>query len=133
MPNVANQYDIDFYNLVHALRAEASSGKSERRRKNRRPFSREQRISPIRADGGRRTPSEFFSVVCCDLNQGGFSFLLPNPPDFRELIVALGEPPQEIIMLASVAHWREVEQRQGKKRVPPAFHVGCRFVRRLEP
>jgi hypothetical protein len=133
MPHVANQYDIDFYNLVHALRVESSSNKSERRKRARKPYSCAQRISPIRVEGERRIHSPFFMVPCCDLNQGGFSFLLPHPPDFRELVVALGEPPQEIVMLAAVAHWHQVEQRQGKKRTPRAFHVGCRFMRRLGP
>lgn len=137
MPHVANQYDIDFYNLVHTLKLEASSAEkstAERRRRNRKPYPAAQRISPIHgSEDGVRSPSPFFSVPCCDLNEGGFSFLLPYPPDFRELVVALGQAPEEIIMLAAVAHWRQVVPRRAEHGNRPMFQVGCRFVRRLVP
>jgi hypothetical protein len=136
MPHVANQYDIDFYNLVHTLRIEASSAEQaspERRRRNRKPYAAAQRISPIRgSENGVRSPSPFFLVHCCDLNEGGFSFLLPYPPDFRELVVALGQAPEEIIMLAAVAHWHEAKS-NGTDGNRPLYQVGCRFVRRLVP
>jgi len=135
MPQAPSQYDIEFYNLVHTLRAAANSptGKGERRRRNRKPFSVTQWISPLRGDCDPGKPRSFFSVPCCDLNEGGFSFLLPSPPDFREVVVALGQPPEEILMIAAVAHWRQVDERPGKRRTQPMFQVGCRFLRRLRP
>jgi len=131
MSQAANPYDIEFYNLVHALQTAPRTQEvlGERRRRNRQRFGLIQRISPIRGESDESSATEYISVPCCDLNAGGFSFLLPHPPDFRQLVVALGRPPGEILVLAAVAHWRPEEASPGKRR--PMYHVGCRFVRRL--
>lgn len=146
MPLLPNQHDIELYNLVHELlnQEKSSEGASERRRRSRRPFAAKHRIAPFRG-GEMPGRDQFFTVRCRDLNEGGFAFLLPQRPDFRELVVAFGSGADQIQMLAAVAHCREVlVWASGRvERVPrdwspaaPAaermFQVGCRFVRRLE-
>ena len=147
-----NQHDIELYNLVHELLARASKagrGQSEQRRRVRKPFPAVHRIAPVRG-GVLPRPSEFRPVRCRDLNEGGFSFLLPVRPDFRELVASLGRAPNEIQLLTAVAHCREVLVWPSGRIAPVVdgechgrahpkrpggptrmFQVGCRFVRRL--
>jgi hypothetical protein len=152
MPDAPNQYDIDLYNLVHEMLVQVpvgGRGQPERRRRSRKPFTVVQSIAPVRGQV-LPPPDQFHPVRCQDLNEGGFSFLLPRRPDFRDLVVRLGNEPDQIPMLASVAHCREVfvwpsgmiapvaddpcrggMQPRRSQRPTRMFQVGCRFVRRL--
>ena len=152
MPDAANQYDIDLYNLVHELFVQApkaDQGRAERRHRSRKPFTVVQSVAPVRG-GVLPPPNQFRPVRCHDLNQGGFSFLVSSRPDYRELVVRLGHAPHQIPMLACVAHCREVlvwpsgriapvaddschapAQSKRPNRPTRMFQVGCRFVRRL--
>jgi hypothetical protein len=148
--NADDQRTATFYSLVHHL-VEVTPPKRvpQRRRQKRHAFSALCQIAPYQ---GAETPREddFFAVRCRDLNQNGFSFLLPKRPAFTSLLAALGEPPAQIFMAADITQCHDVwiwptgeiepiapsatdappPRRQG---VEPerAFHVGCQFVRRV--
>ena len=151
MPSASNQHDIALYNLVHELlvKVPEADQRPERRRRSRKPFTVVQSVAPVRG-GIFPASNQFRPVRCQDLNEGGFSFLLSGRPDFRELVVRLGHAPEQIPMLAAVAHCREVlvwpsgkiapaadepshARAQSKRPQRPTrmFQVGCRFVRRL--
>jgi hypothetical protein len=147
-----DQRTANFYSLVHQLVETAPRKQApQRRRQKRHAFSALCQIAPLQ---GSEMPGEdeFMAVRCRDLNQNGFSFLLPKQPTFTSLLAALGEPPAQIFMAADISQchevwiwpWGDIEpvppsmtdgpppQRRG---VEPerAFHVGCQFVRRLSP
>ena len=122
----------------------------ERRVCYRRRFFALQRVAPY---DGSRIPhdDEFFCLESRDLTSQGVSFLLPARPDFRSLVIALGEPPMRSYVVAEIVHATDVvvypsglvepvddrepaadrdphEGEQGKAMVL----VGCRFIERRE-
>lgn len=106
--------------------AEESAEARERRRKLRVPFPRMQEIAPI-IDGKLPDQSRFLEVRCHDISAGGFSFFLPNKPDFKELVVALGEGKQRKFFTARVLHVRAAELDGRRMKL-----VGCEYAGRLE-
>jgi len=150
MNNLPKQNDADFYTLVHQLVAETEGGQQDRRRRRRHPFVCDQWIAPQR-DGRLPEAGEFFEVHCRDLNASGISFLLPEPPEFREFVVALSAPPATVYLEALVSHWVEVllwpsgrierlprgqSPQDGARTTEGAmtmYQVGARFTRRLAP
>ena len=151
MPYTTSEIDANFYRLIHQLAGTPEDqGAGERRRARRRPFLSTQRIAPHR---GERFPedSEFMDVQCPGLSTSGFSFLLPDSPDFTALVAAFGGPPDVIYVAAEVLHCTRVlvypsgvVQRAGDQATRPAYQssdeerpapmvlVGCRFTKRLE-
>jgi hypothetical protein len=151
MKGNANAMDIGFYRLVHQLMGDSlRQRKLERRGRRRYRFWASQWIAPW--DGGE-LPAEdaFFEVQCYDLTRGGFSFLLPELPQFPSLVVAFGKSPRWIFIGSEVAHCSEVllhasgliekiedcsptrtAQPLGGQSAKRMTLVGCRFVRRLE-
>jgi len=149
-----SEIDAVFYRLVHeVLLASRADRQADRRKQRRSAFSTRQRVAPW---DGRQfpEPSQFFEVQCHDLTQGGFSFLLPQPPDFAFLVAELTTPVELIFLAAEVRHYCRVWSRTwigpagelgrvGREEEPasvgpedaespgPIFLVGCRFVRRL--
>lgn len=132
-----------------AVPAGVALSPKERRRQTRTPYRTVQRIAPI---GEFEFPddSEFFSVHCHDLSQGGFSFLMPVRPDFSMLAAELGTREKPIYVLCKVAHTADVmvdasgrikpmrnrlgmavwhgQEKEGK----PMVLIGCRFLRRMQ-
>jgi len=121
----------------------------ERRDHPRRAFAAIQRIAPY---SGCEFPvdSEFFEVRCHDLTQSGFSFFLPDTPDFSSLVAAFGTSPNVIWVGAEVRHCKHVlrhpsglveylgdragrvgDPKAGGEVPTPMILVGCRFTRRL--
>lgn len=98
----------------------------ERRRNLRVPFPRMQEIAPI-VDGKLPDRSRFLKVRCHDISAGGFSFFLPNTPDFEELVVALGEGDSRKYLTAKVLHARSAEFDGRRMKL-----VGCAYSGRLE-
>ena len=118
--------DADFYNLMHEMGNLVPDKKgAERRSEARSDFPSIERIAALR---GPDVPdeSEFFEVKCRDLTKNGFSFFLPDRPDFDLLVVALGKPPALTYFAARVVRVAETEQ-DGK----PSYLVGCRFSGRV--
>ena len=71
-------------------------------------------------------PSDFFDVQCNDISAGGISFVLDHPPDFEELIVALGQPSKRTYFVARVVRIQIRQEVCG-----PAYLVGCQFTGRV--
>lgn len=124
--NAAVQSDVEFYTLVHHLRATAADSQAadERRRRRRTPFSCRQWVAVVRGD---ETPPEsaYQSVACHDISTGGFSFLAPYVPDGDRLSVRLGLPGDWLYLSAQIAHCKAVDGDEG-----PAVMVGCKFLGR---
>jgi len=97
----------------------------ERRRSPRREYPYRQRIAPCRG-GSLPAPEDFIEVVCRDISAGGFSFLVEKPPNFKDLVIALGTPPHVTHLAAEVRRVVEMEA-DGEKQ----FLVGCQFRGRL--
>ena len=149
MASLAQTGDPEFYELVHQMADLLPTGEAaERRRGRRRPFSSIQRIAPRH---GLELPadSEFVDVQCHDLTRAGFSFPLPNQPDFDCLVVALESLQGVIHVAAEVRHTADVlvdafgrVQLVGEHTVgtgyvehrvqtsTPMVLVGCRFTER---
>jgi hypothetical protein len=121
MPNASPEDEARFYRMVHELVHGTADDepRSESRRSRREPYPRRQLIAP---GVGLRRPrlEEFREERCFDLSASGFSFLAAHPPDYRTLVVALGNPPDLTYLSAEVAH------------VTPLSLVGCRFTGRIE-
>jgi len=146
-----NAVDASFYNLIHQV---ISSGRGvdfpSRRSEERRPFTSTQRIA-VRRGPGLPDESQFVPVECHDLTRKGFSFLLPNEPDFDTLVAAFGAPPEAIYVSARVARCSDVlldssgniayaksgpvefasEDFRGRSATPMVM-VGCEFIERLK-
>ncbi|MDY0166830.1 MAG: PAS domain-containing protein [Thermoguttaceae bacterium] len=97
----------------------------EMRSSPRRTYQYRQLIAPLTGD---RLPSRnhFFEVVCEDISAGGISFYLDTPPDFKRVVVGLGQPPQLSFFIAEIVRVLEKEI-DGQEQ----FLVGCRFTGRI--
>jgi len=106
MPNTAKESDADFYSLIHqVLRSGEKSKTSERRKHQREPFPTIQRVAARREpDGEIPNESEFIDVVCHDLTRGGFSFFMPDRPDFDSLVAAFSGGMGVIYVFAEIVH-----------------------------
>jgi len=146
-----SQIDADFYRLIHRLAVtEDRSGRKNRRSSDRRPFFANHRIAPVR---GEEFPedSAFIPVRCYNLTRSGFSFFLPERPDFTRLVAAFGSGDEALFVGAGVIHCQDVlihelgaveffgqsrRRNESRKRVAdsgtPMVLVGCRFTERLE-
>lgn len=145
-----NAVDASFYNLIHQIVMSDRGGQySDRRSGKRQPFSSTQRIA-LRRGSEFPAESEFVAVECHDLTRNGFSFFLPNEPDFDSLVAAFGSPPEVIYVAARVARcsdvlldssgrieyvengFQETGARDFRGRTAtPMVMVGCEFVERL--
>jgi len=150
MPSIESQIDANFYNLAYQLLGSREEDKDEERREHRRqPFDATRRVTPCREPGVPEW-SRTLAVQCCDLTQSGFSFLLPNRPDFTSLIVAFDDRPGGVHLAAKVTHCSDVmvhasgviepvreAARRGGQRAADAqggtfmVLVGCRFTQRI--
>jgi diguanylate cyclase (GGDEF)-like protein len=93
----------------------------------RHPYRDLQKIAPYKVGGPLPTAAEFYPVRCYDLSIKGISFLSSTPPNFRALVVRLGNPPDLRYMISSIAHVAPMAN--GDEQV---YRVGCTFVSRLD-
>jgi diguanylate cyclase (GGDEF)-like protein len=98
----------------------------DRRGQPRRPFPTNQFIAPYR-DGKLPTREMFQQVLCHDISSGGFSFILPHPPEFDSIVVALGMPPNVTYLSGQIVHSRATNP-DGQS----LYIVGCRFLGRVQ-
>jgi len=101
---------------------EDSDSGMERRRAERFAYNVVQSMAPF---DGTNLPKKvaFCQVYIHDLSTTGISFLLPQPPDFEYVVVALGKSPTITYLTARV-----VNHRPAKKGV----FVGCAFLAKVE-
>jgi hypothetical protein len=69
----------------------------------------------------------FQQVLCHDISSGGFSFILPHPPEFDSIVVALGMPPNVTYLSGQIVHSRATNP-DGQS----LYIVGCRFLGRVQ-
>ena len=141
------QSDAQFYNLIYQLASTEQA--AERRGFGRHPFLCKQRIAPW-PESGKLAQADFMEVRCHDLNQAGFSFLLPVRPQFTSVVAALNSGSEEIYIIARITRCEEmlvypsglVEPVAGRSshvsyREPGGgvaerlYQVGCRFMGRI--
>ncbi|MBN1851187.1 MAG: GAF domain-containing protein [Pirellulales bacterium] len=98
----------------------------ERRASPRRSYPFHQLIAPII---GGRLPDRgaFHEVTCRDIGAQGLSFLVKEPPRYRQCVIALGSPPSFRFLAANVVHVTPIEQ-NGQ----PLYIVGCRYLSEVE-
>ncbi|MDZ7619253.1 MAG: PAS domain S-box protein [Patescibacteria group bacterium] len=97
----------------------------EMRSSPRRTYQYRQLIAPLIGD--QLPPrNRFFEVVCEDISAGGIAFYLDTPPDFKRVVVGLGQSPQLTFFTATIARVAEKEV-DGRRQ----FLVGCRFTGRI--
>ncbi|MCH7724947.1 MAG: PAS domain-containing protein [Planctomycetes bacterium] len=77
--------------------------KDDRRQHQRRDCPYIQKIAPI-VDGNLPDLDDFFEVQGKDISARGFAFLLPEPTEHSELVIAFGSPPSRVYLIASVVH-----------------------------
>jgi len=104
----------------------ASVWMQDNRSSSRQTFGVEQQIARL-VHGVLPTPDAFHSVRCADISPAGFAFYQATRPDFEELVVALGLPPDLVYMTARVVHTELIELCGHL-----AFRVGCRFTGQLQ-
>jgi hypothetical protein len=99
---------------------------SERRAHGRRAYPYLQAVAPVNGD---QMPDKrmFREVRCRDISRQGFSFLSPVKPEPKHIVVAFGSPPNLLYLLAEIVHVSPTEFNSVR-----VFHVGCRYVRRVE-
>ena len=137
---------MEAYEVAHRVLTSSPVPGQERRDEPRHPFRSLQQIAPY--DGsGFPDGSKFFPVRCHDLSQSAFSFVVSEIPDFPTLVVSLGEPPNQMHMVAEIVrcdkvrllgggHIEMVDDAEGdgdaNDQGGQTFLVGCRFTGRLK-
>ena len=158
MAYVERGTDAGFYNLIHEVLESSPQGSPQgsprgqpvdRRKHRRESFPAMQRIAPRR---GTKMPdeSEFFEVQCHDLTRAGFSFFLPEQPDFDSLVATFSGDSAVIYVSAEIVNCDgvliyssgKVERMAGRpveiddqdpigRSAKPMVLVHCRFTERL--
>jgi hypothetical protein len=98
----------------------------DNRSTSRQTFGVEQQIARV-TGSVLPTPDAFQCVRCADISPHGFAFYQATRPDFDELAVALGLPPDLVYFTARVIHTELIELCGHL-----AFGVGCRFTGQLQ-
>jgi hypothetical protein len=142
------ELDANFYLLVHQLvGSQIRQNQGEKRAGKRSTYAATQRIAVW---DGEEIPddSQFIAIRCNDLTQNGFSFLMPQKPEFDQIVAAFGAPAHAIYVAAKVTRVWEVDSSNtseengllGGQGFPaissasidePMFLVGCQFTERL--
>ena len=69
----------------------------------------------------------FREVQCQDVSVSGFSYLVPDQPDYEKLVVTLGDSSNKIPMIAAIVR----NCMNVGSETEPLFRVGCEFGSRL--
>jgi len=118
-----NDLRASIHNRLRNLRQQLEDPANEDEhhpRSDRRPFVYVQRIAPYASTLPDR--ASFREVMCRDISTSGFSFLSKLPPEFKQLVVELGVPPNAMYVIGRVAR---VERQPDNNYV-----VGCKFTSR---
>jgi hypothetical protein len=123
-PSLSDLPTLSDGDLTAIAKALQQSTAVEHRSHARRPYPVVQSVAPY---DGTNLPAKvmFWPVRCHDLSNAGVSFLLPEPPPFQQVVVALGKPPQVTYLTAQIT-------RCDRHRGPGHdLLVGCRFLQRV--
>ena len=112
--NQAQEHEESIYHPVDFVKG--------RPRQPRRPFNFPQSIAPY-SGGPFPSREEFYDVQGYDISTDGFSFLVPQPPPFEMLVVALGTRSRRTLVSARVTDVSETPN--------AGFLVNCDFNERL--
>ena len=96
----------------------------DRRLSQRSPFHVWQRLAPFQGEELPRA-EQFVQVLCDNVSTGGMGFYWPQKPEFTQICVLLGLPPQVEVIVAQVLHARPDHGPRGE------WLVGCRFLERI--
>lgn len=96
-----------------------------RRRSLRKEFPYIQLVGPMRA-GKLPHADEFKEVRCRDISPTGFSYITKSPPDYQELVVALGAYPSQLYLTAQIMHVNRYRQEE-----QDLMLVGCAYTSRV--
>jgi hypothetical protein len=117
--------DPDLFELVHRLLHGETPGKPvDRRDDPRRPYHCLQ-LMAFYSPPQTPNASVFQQVPCEDISAHGMSFYLPEPPEQKQVVVALGNVPFTFL-IAEIVRAQPVRRDDGL-----AYQIGCRFTGRL--
>jgi len=97
----------------------------ERRRSARRAYRVQQWIAPLKL-GQSPAPEDFFEADFYDLSAVGCSFYFKGVPDFKLLVVALGQNPSLSFFAARIARTMPLDDSADMRQL-----IGCEFTSRL--
>lgn len=98
----------------------------EKRATMRHSFGVEQIVAGT-VDGKMPPLESFRRVRCIDISKDGFAYYQEERPDYAELVVGLGLPPNVVYLQARVAHSEMIELCGNL-----VFRVGCEFTGRAQ-
>lgn len=128
-PNSAARADVKerLKQYLHDVDRAGASGCVPEYRSRRYPYRTTQWVAPYSGDGPPETP-EFQKVRCRDLSTSGLSFFWPELPEFRRVVVKLGDGVTAIHVTARIVRAEPVDDTSR-----PAYLVGCQFTGRVLP
>lgn len=97
----------------------------QRRHSARFEFDSILRIGPWE-EGTKPDPRSFIPVRCRDISQGGFSFFVEEPLDWKKMVVIVSRGQAMICLTAEMVYQRELPEGERGRYV-----IGCRFTGRL--
>ncbi|MGQ0635519.1 MAG: GGDEF domain-containing protein [Planctomycetaceae bacterium] len=92
----------------------------------RRRSDRTQRVAPF-INGHFPEPGMFREIDCEEISSQGFTYLLPERPDYDKVLLALGREQDRAYTTASVLQCRNIGSE-----ATPLFRVSCRFTSPVE-
>jgi hypothetical protein len=127
MSGIEAQDAAFFQMLSHVAYEPAAETVDERRRQSRRNFPTVQAMAPY--INGSLPPRDMLQPVQCnDLSTSGIAFFATEWPTYDRLVVALATANQVIYLTAAVAHTKRLSAEDEA----PLYHVGCKFIGRVQ-
>ena len=118
-------FDGDFFSLVHGLlRDQHEAATDERRDHDRRHFACLQLVAS-HVPGRPLQPGDFDKRLFDDLSETGFAYFAPQPPETKQVAVALGVAPFTFLT-AEVVNQALSDGPEGRQ-----YRIGCHFTGRL--
>ncbi len=93
---------------------------------SRRRTDRTQRVAPF-INGHFPEPDMFREIDCEDISPAGFTYLLPERPEYDKVLLALGRDRDRAYTTASVQQCRNIGSDAA-----PLYRVSCRFTSPVE-
>jgi hypothetical protein len=107
-------------------RENTNGGDRDKRRRERFPFSAQQKIGEI-IQGRMPSADEFEMVRCSDISQSGIAFYRRTLPQGDQFVVALGKAPDYVLLTARLVQSSKVDLGG-----VPFYRIGCQFTGRVK-